>query len=334
MTQSQDGVRSPVALMIFNRPQHTQRVFEEIAKARPQRLLVIADGPRPGNSDDVRLCADARAIVEKVDWDCEVLKNYADINQGCAHRPSSGLSWVFEQVDEAIILEDDCVPHPSFFKYCDDLLGHYRYDERVMHISGNNFFPEKEAARGSFSFCIHTLSWGWATWRRAFQHYDFHLKLWPELRDTNWLMDILGDRVAADHWKRIFELTYTDVEKVNTWDFQWLFACWAQGGLSVIPNRNLVSNIGYGKDATHTKHDGDAMSNRALAEMNFPLKFPAAVIRDFDTDRAIADLMLGKSESSSDSVPMLRRAASTVLAAVRVVVQACLSKTGTMPWLS
>jgi hypothetical protein len=218
-------MRSPLAFIIFNRPDVTERVFVEIARAGPGKLLVIADGPRPGYPDDEKRCAAARAIIEAVDWDCEVLKNYSEVNLGCALRPATGLRWVFEQVEEAIILEDDCLPHASFFRYCDELLEHYVDDERVMHISGNNHYSTQIEITDSYSFSCYTLSWGWATWRRAFRHFDPEIKLWPTLRDTSWLLDVLGDPRAVKHWKRIYDRTHADIRKLNAWDFQWLFAC-------------------------------------------------------------------------------------------------------------
>src|SRR4030095_1100293 len=132
-------LQTPVALLIFNRPETTARVLAEIRNARPAKLLIIGDGPRPGEPADAERCLAARAAAANIDWGCEVLKNYSDVNLGCGQRPASGLDWVFQNVDRAIIMEDDCLPHPTFFRFCDELLEHYRDDERVMTVSGNNF---------------------------------------------------------------------------------------------------------------------------------------------------------------------------------------------------
>jgi len=273
--------------MIFNRPDLTEHVFAAIAEARPRKLLVIADGPRPERAGEAEKCAAARAIVERVDWECDVLKNYSDINMGCARRPATGLRWVFEQVEEAIILEDDCVPHPTFFPFCEELLEKYRNDKRVMHISGNNFFFRQESMPFSYFFSRYCLSWGWATWRRAFQYYDPEIKLWPSVRNNSWLLDILGDPRAVDHWKNVYDLTLASMDNVNTWDFQWVFACWVQGGLSILPSANLVSNIGFRGDATHTKRMEDKCANFATTEMIFPLTHPACMMRDREIDELI-----------------------------------------------
>ena len=155
-------MRTPVVFIIFSRPDLTARVFAEIARARPEKLLVIADGPRPDREGEDAKCAATRAIIERVDWPCEILKNYSNVNLGCGHRPATGLRWVFEQVEEAIILEDDCVPHPTFFRFCEELLEHYRDDERVMHISGDNFdlIGEKKRFRLFVFLLPHLLGLG------------------------------------------------------------------------------------------------------------------------------------------------------------------------------
>lgn len=280
-------MRTPVALIIFNRPEITERVFREIARAKPRQLLVIADGPRTDRGGEAEKCAATRAVIDQVDWDCEVLKNYSDVNLGVGGRPATGIRWVFEQVEEAIIFEDDCVPHPTFFRYCDDLLEKYRDDERVMHISGDNWNFGGQQGPFSYFFSAYCYSCGWATWRRAFQHYDPDIKLWPTLRDTSWLLDILGDPRAVEFWKYKFDLTFTTGMEKNGWDWPWLFACWAHRGLSILPSSNLISNIGFGEDATHTTSTEDDRAYVPLIEMTFPLRHPPYMVRDVEADQLI-----------------------------------------------
>ena len=172
---------TPVAFLIFNRPDTTARVFEAIRQAKPPKLLVVADGPRPDRPDDVEKCKAARAIIDRVDWACEVLTNYSDLNLGCGKRPATGITWVFEQVEEAIIFEDDCLPHPSFFRFCEELLNYYRHDERIMVISGNNFQFGRNRTDDSYYFSRYNHIWGWASWRRAWEYFDYDLKLWPKI---------------------------------------------------------------------------------------------------------------------------------------------------------
>ena len=208
--------------MVFNRPAYTARVFAEIAKAKPPKLLVVADGPRPGRPEEAERCAMARNVVEHVDWECQVLRNYADVNLGCGRRFSTGLVWAFEQVERAIILEDDTLPSPSFFPFCEELLERYDDDERIMHISGNNYQPERRPAPYSYYFSRYCHIWGWATWRRAFRHYAFEMNLWPGLRDSSWLPDLLDDEVAAQWWRNCLDRAWRGDRSVyDSWDMQW-----------------------------------------------------------------------------------------------------------------
>jgi hypothetical protein len=276
-------MKTPVVLIIFNRPSHTERVFEVIRQAQPGKLLVIADGPRADRPDDQEKCAAARAIIDRVDWDCEVFKNYSDINLSCDPRIIDGLNWVFNTVEEAIILEDDCIPHPTFFPYCEQLIDRYRHDERVMNISGQNVLFGRKRTEYSYYFSRFTLCWGWATWRRSWQYLDVDLKLWPEVRDKKFIKDILEDPYAVKVWERTAEMLYDG--RLTGWDFKWMFACWLQNGLCIIPNGNLVTNIGYGAEATHIHDEKDPYIKMAAEAMNFPLKHPPFVVRDLDADR-------------------------------------------------
>jgi hypothetical protein len=274
---------TPVAFLIFNRPDTTARVFEAIRQAKPPKLLVVADGPRPDRPDDVEKCKAARAIIEKVDWDCEVLTNYSDVNLGCKSRVSSGLDWVFEIVEEVIILEDDCLPHSTFFRFCEELLDYYRHDERIMVISGDNFqFGRKCTDYNSYYFSRYPHCWGWATWRRAWKYFDFDMKLWSIIRDGEWLKSISHNSKDRRYWTKIFQSSYDN--KVNSWAYCWTFACWIQNGLTILPNVNLVSNIGFGEDATHTSSSKSRVANLGVQEMNFPLEHPLFVIRHKQAD--------------------------------------------------
>jgi hypothetical protein len=274
---------TPIAFLIFNRPDTTARVFEAIRQAKPPKLLVVADGLRPDRADDIEKCKAARAIIDGVDWDCEVLTNYSDVNLGCKSRVSSGLNWVFDTVEEALILEDDCLPHPSFFQFCEELLEYYRHDQRIMVISGDNFQFGRKRTEYSYYFSRYNHIWGWASWRRAWQYYDLKMKLWQEIRDGSWLESILGETQAVKYWTKIFQTAYDN--KVDSWDYGWTFACWIQNGLTILPNVNLVSNIGFGADATHTSRAIQSVVNNPVREMSFPLQHPPFITRHFEADR-------------------------------------------------
>lgn len=269
---------APVVFCIFKRPNTTEKVFEVIRLAKPSKLLVIADGPRIEKSDEVQNCADARAIINRVDWDCEILTNYSDINLGCKVRMSSGLDWVFSQVEEAIILEDDCIPHPTFFRFCTELLEYYRDDTRIMTISGDNSMSGCQPIKDSYYFSYYPRIWGWATWRRAWAKYDVQTKHWPEVRDSHRLSDILTDKQAVEFWEKIFQGSYEGC--YQSWAYQWTFTSFVQNALSIIPHVNLVSNIGFGRDGTNTFDNDNPRANVPVQAMQFPLQHPAIVIHD------------------------------------------------------
>jgi hypothetical protein len=273
---------TPVALILFNRPDTTQRVFEAIRAARPSRLLLIADGPRADRAGEAELCRAARAVVEAVDWPCRVERNFSDVNLGCGRRVSSGLDWVFGQVEEAIVLEDDCLPDPSFFPYCEELLGRYREDERVTFITGTSFRSVPMRTDDSYYFSRFPMVWGWASWRRAWRHYDFTLKAWPALKAGRWLDDLLDGPAAVRFWSRLFDRVRAG--KIDTWDHQMVCSLWMQSGLTVVPRTNLVANIGFGPDATHTPDD-DPAALRAVGSVELPLRHPDFVLRDAVADR-------------------------------------------------
>lgn len=279
---SQDQLATPVAFFIFNRPDTTEQVFAAIARARPRKLLVVADGARPDRPGEAEKCAATRAIIGRVDWDCEVLTNYSEVNLGCKRRLASGLDWVFSLAEEAIILEDDCLPDPTFFAYCEALLERYRTDDRITHISGDNFQAGPSRTPYGYYFSRYSHVWGWASWRRAWRHYDVEMALWPEIRDGGWLGDMLGDPKVVAHWTRLFETAHGG--RIDTWDYQWMFACWVQGGLAILPRANLISNIGFLPGATHTVHDS-RLANLPVHAAQEPLCHPPYVIRDAEADR-------------------------------------------------
>lgn len=274
-------METPVAFIIFNRPDRTERVFAEIAKARPAKLLVVADGPRdPGEREQ---CHEARSIIERVDWDCEILTNYSDTNLGCKRRVSSGLDWVFEQVEEAILLEDDCLPHETFFPFCTELLERFRNDERISMICGSNFQRGKRRSPYSYFFGLNVTVWGWASWRRVWQHYDVEMRRWPELRNTTWLQDLLINPVAVKYWSEVFEGTFRG--DYDTWDYQFFFSWWRENMLALVPELNLVSNIGFGAGATKTRDTLRSMANLPRHSMSFPLAHPPGVSLNRKADK-------------------------------------------------
>ena len=273
---------TPVLFMVFNRPETTRRVMDAIRKVRPAKLYIAADGPRENVIDDIEKCKDVRDIVSQVDWDCSVTTLFREENLGCGKGPSSAMSWFFEQEEEGIILEDDCLPSESFFFFCSDLLERYRYDTRIMEIGGTNF--EKEKVRGkeySYFFSNMIYIWGWATWRRAWKLYNYEMAHYNEITSKRYLDGHFDFAYEVEHFNYIFEKMHTGDKRTSrktVWDYQWQFICKINSGLVIVPEKNLVTNLGFGADATNTKNPVGAGHNLKLEEMNFPLKHPEFVM--------------------------------------------------------
>jgi len=274
---------TPVALFVFRRPDTTRKVFEAIANVRPTRLLLIADGPRPDKPGELEASEQVREIVSRVDWPCEVSTNFADHNLGCQERMISGLNWVFSLVEDAILLEDDCLPDPSFFPFCRELLDRYRGDDRISYISGTNLVGKYLRTTDSYFFSEIGGIWGWATWRSEWQRYDRHLTDWPTLKRENALSEIFQQPKAVTFWTRIFDAMY-EKRGPDTWDYQWLYTCLKNHSLAAVSSVNLIANIGFGQDATHTVTK-DTRFMLPAVRIEFPLKHPSSFIPLRSVDR-------------------------------------------------
>lgn len=276
---------TPVLFLVFNRPSTTKVVLEAIRKARPAKLYVAADGPRKHKEGETEKCAEVRAIVSAIDWDCEVKTLFREENLGCGRGVSGGITWFFENEPEGIILEDDCVPSESFFPYCTELLERYRHDHRIMEISGNNIRPDEfNNDEYSYSFSEHNGIWGWASWRRAWVLYDFEMKQWKKVKEQGYLKDKFNSVHERDYFDWVFERTYLFPH--ITWDYQWEFVKRINSGLTIVPRKNMVMNIGFGADATSTTSTDNKASQLKAHLMEFPLKHPPFVIPNKEADRA------------------------------------------------
>jgi hypothetical protein len=272
----------PVAFFVFNRPIPTQKVFDAIRKQRPAILLITADGPR--HEADVPLVEATRKIVAEIDWPCEVRRNYSDKNLGVKRRMYTGIDWVFAQFEQAILLEDDCVPEPTFFPFCTQLLEKYKEDERIIMISGDNMLPDQRFTADSYYFSVMTHIWGWATWRRAWQHYRADMPDWPSELASGFPNGFVPSENAARFYSKMMEDTYTG--NLNAWGLAWMYTAWKRRMLSVSPAVNLISNIGFGPDATHTRKV-DPFANLPTKPMNFPLMHPKKIVANVEADLAL-----------------------------------------------
>lgn len=290
---SSETLRTPVLLVIFNRPDTTKMVFDAIRQARPPRLYIAADGPRPGVEDDITKCAEARKIVSDIDWNCEVKTLFRDTNLNCGLGPSSAFTWFFEQEEEGIILEDDCLPSSSFFLFCQELLERYRHDTRIMHIGGNNFLNGwQHDPDYSYYFSRSGHIWGWATWRRAWKLYDFEITLYEKIRRKGYFNTFFLSPLEKFYRLKKFDLTVAKRGRLDWWDYQWDFARYIHSGLAIVPQQNLVKNLGFGTDATHTINGRSSTANLEALEIALPLQHPPFVIRDVLSDKKYFSLFM------------------------------------------
>jgi hypothetical protein len=246
----QPSLDASVLLIMFNRPAHALRVFEQIRAVRPKSLFLAVDGPRaskPAEADLVRQCQE---ITNRVDWPCQVHTLFRYENRGCKQAVSEAIDWFFDEVEAGIILEDDCLPDPTFFTFCTDLLTRYANDNRVMHIGGANLAAGQWWGNDSYLFTKVCHVWGWASWRRAWQHYDLSMRTYPAQRDSL-LTHQVTNKASSAFWRQAFDDVYAN--KIDTWDYQWVYSIWAAGGLCILPAINLITNIGFDAQATHTK---------------------------------------------------------------------------------
>jgi len=275
-------MNTPVVFVIFNRPATTRRVLARIRRARPSTLLVIADGPRPGHRRDTALCREARHLVTSgVDWPCELITCFSERNLGRDSRVVSGLNWAFARVERAIVLEDDCLPDDSFFRFCHQLLERYRDDARVMSISGTNCLPDVKKRACSYSFSRIPFIWGWATWRRAWRCYN------AQLRQTG------VDGLLREHfgqWPDVYQYAATALSMCRgqeplSWSHFWAFSAMEKNGFHVVPGRNLLSNIGFSPDASFTRDPDSELANLPAQRLRFPLRHPARHVSNKRADR-------------------------------------------------
>ncbi len=284
-----NGLETPVVLFLFNRPDSTARVFEVIRQIRPKHLMLVADGPRSSHGEDDQLCRSARAMVHNVDWECNLVHDYADQNMGLGHRVSSGLEHAFRRYEAAIILEDDTLPDLSFFAFCRNLLERYRDDERIMMISGTNNLVKWQPAVQDYHFSAYGSIWGWATWRRAWRHYDYALKSLEDGEVRKRVADMLGDPEQFAYREKVCR--EVKLGRTDTWDYQWTWARLAAGGLAAVSAVNLVSNIGFGEQATHTRSFNLAAANLQRTKAPENLRPPDKTEADREYDHRYFNLM-------------------------------------------
>lgn len=274
----------PILFLVFNRPDTTQKVFEEIKKAKPRRLFIAADGAR--NHEEWEKCNQVRDIVNKVNWDCEVKTLFQEQNHGCKEAITKGINWFFDNVEQGIILEDDCMPCQSFFRFCSDMLDYYRDDARIMHISGSNFQDGIKRGDGSYYFSKLMHCWGWATWKRAWKLNRKNFEGYDEFIKNDLISSIFEKQQHKNFWIHYFNEVQEG--RISTWDFAWSYSVFVNNGICIIPNNNFVSNIGFGNNSTHCTVEVNGLSDIKIDD-NYKLEHPTIIKIDKKADNYTSD---------------------------------------------
>ena len=291
-----------VLFLVFNRLEHTIEVFKSIQLAKPPRIYIAADGAREGvNGEQDKVDHIREFITNNIDWDCEVYTLFRKNNLGCKLAVNNAISWFFKHEEMGIILEDDCLPSQSFFWYCEELLNRYKNSKDIFCINGIGEFKLSKEFNSDYSFTKYIHLWGWASWRRVWDRYDVNISDWMENKLN--LLDIVSDNInTKKYWKRVLQGVYDS--KIDTWDYQFSYLILKNHGKCIIPKVNLVSNIGFGTNATHTLDPDDKHANRITYNINFPIKHPDKKIfnseidkffdNNFFTERSIITRIIGK----------------------------------------
>lgn len=277
MSYEDDRLETPILLLVFNRIDTVKLVLNEIRKVMPKKLYIASDGPRkkiPNEKDKIEKVRDY--LVKHVDWTCDVKTLLKEENLGCKYAVSNAITWFFENEDMGIILEDDCIVDVSFFQFCKELLNRYENDERIGQICAFNPLGKIENRDDSYLYSKFGPCWGWASWKRAWKNYDVEMSVWPKIKSEGYVK-VFTDSDKELKWRlKLFESMYK--REIDTWDYQWSFTKLINSQLSIVPNRNLVKNIGFGEDATHTKvkRNDDFDIVYSIGE----IKHPEFVLRD------------------------------------------------------
>lgn len=292
---------SPVLLIIFNKEDETKKVFYKIRQYKPQRMFIAADGARLEVEGEKEKCNKIRSwLLSNIDWECEVKTLFRSVNLGCGRGPAEAITWFFSHVSEGIILEDDCLPHSSFFQFCEVLLEKYRNVPGISAISGNNFQPiYSTKSEADYYFSIFPSSWGWATWRRVWVDFDFSISTWPTVNKRNFLTFLFRESAYQKWWEQQFDFMYS-TKPEDMWDFQFHYLSMLNKQLAVIPKVNLVSNIGHGVDGTHFHDSSSNLSNIPSHKIHFPLNHPAEIKRNYEADIIVQNLIFGRVEAVSN----------------------------------
>ena len=279
---------TPILLITWKRPNATLKVINAIRNVKPSKIYVSSDGPRFENFSDAKKIEKTRELIRRnINWDTEIKTLFHEKNKGCMKGVSSAINWFFDNEEEGIVLEEDCLPHPDFFYFCEQLLNKYRNDERIWCITGNNLQDKNWRGESSYYFSRYNHCWGWASWKRCWKKYDVFISDWPRIKKTEALKSLFFHRKEINHWEKTFDSIHY-LKQPDTWDYQWTYTCFMNSGLTAIPNKNLIENIGFNQEATHTKIGESPAKLDNCEKFNsgiLPLIHPEYIIRSEKADR-------------------------------------------------
>ncbi len=275
-------MNSPILITAWRRVDKLEQLLLAIKENKPEKIYISCDGPRKNNNDDKERIQKVKATIDKlIDWDCDLYKLYNRDNLGCRGAMIKAINWFFDNESEGIILEDDCIPNNEFIPYCSKLLKKYRKNYKVWNIAGTNYQQGLHRGDGSYYFSKYFHCWGWATWKDRWLNIDEYIISWAKAKEALLLKSIFNDPLEIKFWTDIFDKFYKH-NIPDTWDIEWTYTCLINEGYTIIPNVNLVKNIGFDKEATHTKFTIDQYSNSSLI---LPIKHPTFLVNDSDADR-------------------------------------------------
>lgn len=283
-------LKVPVLFIAFNNIKTAQQVFDVIKEQQPEQLFFAVDAPRDIAGEAAK-CEAVKALIKEVNWPCQVSTFYPEKNLGAKLAVSKAITWFFQKVELGIILEHDCLPNSDFFIFCQSMLEKYRYDRRVMHISGDNFCLELDQQQASYFATRIPNIWGWATWRRAWQYYDLTLTTWPVFLSEGKIKKIIPNKLQQKMWLDVLNKSASGQEQ--SWDWQWTYAVFDQGGLCLNPTVNLVSNIGFSSNALNTNQANSSLNNLPASSLPQPFCSPEPLVANTAYDYRLTKIILG-----------------------------------------
>ena len=295
---------TPILIIAWRRPKETKKVLNSLRKIKPSKLFISCDGAREGNAEEYDKVKKTQEVLRnKINWECEVNWQISDINLGCKIGVSNAINWFFNYVNEGIIIEDDIVANKDFFEFCEKLLEKYRKDKRIWCISGSNNQANIKRGEATYYFGRIPLIWGWATWKDRWKNYDININKWPQAKSTKMLDNVFSDRLQKQYWENIWDNFYSNGIP-DTWDYAWVFTCIINNGLTIIPNKNLIKNIGFNSDATHTKWN--KISTQKVESIEKKIVHPEFIICNLEAEEYQFDFFFGGYSKRLKKKPFLR----------------------------